>query len=110
MDPARLTRDELEYELNVRGHENLESVSVREMRKSLAKFLKTETLGSLPALSTLDSDQELATCTSKCEEIRILAEQITNSSQINEYRQFTTKLSHLLGRLTRLKASDTDMS
>ncbi|GLV23805.1 hypothetical protein CBL_21349, partial [Carabus blaptoides fortunei] len=90
MDPVRLARDELEYELNVRGHENLESVPVSEMRKTLGRALKSEKLGSLPGLSTLDSDQELATCTSKCEEIRILANLITGSNQTNEYKKLKT--------------------
>ncbi|GLV33212.1 hypothetical protein CBL_08380 [Carabus blaptoides fortunei] len=109
MDPVRLARDELEYELNVRGNENLESVQVSEMRKTLSWALKSEKLGSLPALSTLDSNQELTTCTSKCEEIRILANLIFGSNQTNEYKKFITELAHIFGRLAKLKTSDAAM-
>lgn len=88
MDSLRLVRDELEYELRVRGYENLSSVSVADMRKTLYKDLKTEKVGELKCTVELDADTELTICSNKFRELQTLAEQITSPTHINEYKKF----------------------
>ncbi|GLV40951.1 hypothetical protein CBL_08525 [Carabus blaptoides fortunei] len=112
MDPFCLARDELEYELSIRSHANLESVSAMEMRNTLTKLLKSEPFATVvnPGSDLLDMTSELTICMRKTTELQDLASEISGNTQANEGKKFFSKLSHILGRLSRITAETDDIS
>ncbi|GLV37956.1 hypothetical protein CBL_06342 [Carabus blaptoides fortunei] len=111
MDPARLSRDELEYELEVRGFPKLEMATALEMRETLSKLLKDEKIGTLldRREAAFDRDADLTICTRKTVELQALASDITGSLQSSTAKRFFARLSHLLGRLARLTSEANDI-
>ncbi|GLV33394.1 hypothetical protein CBL_20139 [Carabus blaptoides fortunei] len=100
MDPFQLARDELEYELSVRGYTKFEMVTALEMKRMLAKTLKSEKFGTIVNNPTeeIDCPGELNICTRKVVEIQSMAESV-DSLESTDGRRFFAKLSHVLGRL-----------
>ncbi|GLV46520.1 hypothetical protein CBL_21422, partial [Carabus blaptoides fortunei] len=81
------------------------------MRKALSQNLKTEQLGELKSLGgDIDVNAELKVCTGKLIEIEKLAESIRDVTQVHEYETFATKVSHILGRIARIKAESQEVS
>lgn len=101
MDPNYLCREELEYELTVRGRANLDACSVRKLRDTLSEILSTETKNDLPTADSFKPEpmSEIEFCTGQVELLR----EISNKDYLD------TKLNHLLGRLARVKIEDTHL-
>ncbi|GLV46235.1 hypothetical protein CBL_10771 [Carabus blaptoides fortunei] len=103
MDPLRLTREELEYELRVRGYADVTSVSIAAMRKAVSQDLKTEQLGELKSLGgDIDVNAELKV---DCRIARIKAESqevLTYYARAYKHwkRQYYTESRHRLRRTT----------
>lgn len=103
MDYTRLTRDEVEYELLIRGVTDIETVS--EMKKTLAALLRIEKKEKSRGPTSYDGDvkEELEVCQVKLRELR---DKIRNYSGIertdSEYKRIEARLSHLVRRLKRI--------
>lgn len=106
IEPDRLIKEELEYEISLRGLKPEGSVS--ELIKILRGLLKLESEGqSFKECYKFDVKTELDICSTKIGEIEIyLKEPFSSSMQ----RKIRTKLSHLMGRLERIKLSDDETS
>ncbi|GLV33546.1 hypothetical protein CBL_20269, partial [Carabus blaptoides fortunei] len=111
MDPFRLARDELEYELSVRDYINLESYTALDMKKMLAKIIKSEKFGTFVNNPTeqIDCPTELTICTRKVVELQALSE-LVDSIESNDGRRFFAKTSHVLGRLARITSETEDVN
>lgn len=110
MDPERLLRDELVYELRLRGYDNLEGETVRSMRRQLGDLLRTEGFGAARALPPgieLNVVEEIEVCTTKIEDLEkyLLTYRGLHRSDM---RHVETKLKHLYGRLERLKLGEAE--
>lgn len=110
MDAQKLTRDELVYELRVRGYDSLATETVKSMRKQLSSILKTEEFGA----QCRGDDQlqpkpveEISTCTEKVEQLEayVLSYVGLDRSPAN---YIEAKLRHLYGRLQRVKVDDSE--
>lgn len=104
IEPDRLIKEELEYEIALRGLKPEGSVS--ELIKMLRGLLKLESEGqSFKEFYNFDAKVELDICSAKVDEIEVyLKEPFSGSMQ----RKIRTKLSHLLGRVERIKPSEQD--
>lgn len=105
MDLYRLTRDELEYELEVRGFVNVATETNLSMRKKLQDLMRNETFGELVLVDTFQPDivEEIEICNRKVTDLETYINDrdviVANS---NEARVVDTKLHHLFSRLKRL--------
>lgn len=105
MDFSRLLRDELIYELKVRGVENATSETVRSMRSKLKDLTTDEAFGVVPLHESFkpDNTEEVNICNEK---IIALEEFLNDRAQIkqnsHEARYVDAKLRHLYSRLSRL--------
>lgn len=108
MDPCRLTRDELEYEMRVRGIKNISSLSVAEMRKGLTSRLKKETLGTLISepIEPLDSIEEILICTQKIVEMETAMAEAQKPLDSSELKKYGSRVGHLYSRLARVITED----
>lgn len=79
------------------------------MRKTFAKILKDEKLGTLIdcRTATFDRDADLAACTRKTVELQAMAANLSGPLESNDGKKFFSKLSHVFGRLARL-ATESD--
>lgn len=111
MNPNRLLRDEITYELQVRGHTNLNIVTVENMRKILRQHLSEEDIGSLPdeREELLDVKEELQVCTLKLDILEEISSDFHEALDSPTAVRFNTLLTHLLGRLARLKTDDDEI-
>lgn len=105
MDPNRLCRDELLYELKVRGFAH-GSETVVTMRRKLRNLLSKESFGDLVTADSLkaefDVNVEYEVCSKKVSELIDFANKFKGGSETNEAKSIDTKLHHLYGRLQRL--------
>lgn len=110
MDPEKLIKDELVYELKIRGFTNLQGETARSMRRQLAEVLRTEGFG---VLKEPEGDfrpvvlEELGTCTSKVEHLEHYALSYKGLNR-SSASYIDSKLKHLYGRLGRLQVDDTE--
>ncbi|GLV33388.1 hypothetical protein CBL_20134, partial [Carabus blaptoides fortunei] len=111
MDPENLLRDELEYELEVRGYSNLEMTTVVEMRRTLSIILRDEKIGTLVDMRTavFDRDADLTACTRKTVELQNMATDFSGPVESPAAIKFFSKLSHLIGRLTLIRSEADDV-
>lgn len=112
MDPCRLSRDELEYELRVRGVKRTSATVVVELRKALNNYLKNEKLGELVSKpdTPLIAEDELTICTEKINSLRTLVINADSPMEPQEYKRITTKLCHLFSRVARVETNDPDQA
>lgn len=101
----RLSKDELEYELEIRGVSQV--MNVQEMRKKLRSFLKLEKEEKIkrPEISIRDAKQELDNIEIKLGEVIELQKE-GDSTNLNK---IDTKFSHLYSRINRIQTSDADL-
>lgn len=106
LDVDRLTKDELEYELAVRGIED--SGSVDKLRKSLRGVLMLERSGvAVSSFIQLDAKKELTVCDQKIVEIRdILGAFTATASQI---KKIEGKFAHVFARIDRIATEDDEL-
>lgn len=105
MNVDRLNRDELEYELKVRGIS--ESGNVDKLRKTLRGVLLLEKSGSsVSSYIALDVKNELTVCEQKLNEISTLLGTFTLSSSDSDFIKTETKFAHLFARVDRIQTDD----
>lgn len=98
MDVSCLKKDELEYELLIRGISDVKKIEL--MRRRLQTLLEMERAGKLmpPAqFNPKDASGELRICTEKLEQIK---------TEDPDWDRSDTLLQHLVNRLTRLTVED----
>lgn len=101
----RLDKDELEYELKIRG---IQLGIVDEMRSRLSAALRLEQTGDsfkYPAYSfTFDEDATAASV--KCQDIKVSLDQLVPGPASSLTIKLDTKFAHLLGRLDNMDPGD----
>ncbi|KAJ8972264.1 hypothetical protein NQ317_006532 [Molorchus minor] len=110
MDPAKLNKDELLYELHVRGFEEVRGETAASMRRKLGEVLANDAFGQLIVSETFQPVvlEEIKVVLNKIESLEgiVTAKPIAEGSDI--VILVGTKLKHLTGRLQRLKIQDTE--
>lgn len=103
IDVDRLSKNELQYELSIRGISETGTVEV--LRRCLRSLLSLEKSGATVHSSVvLDSQTEITTCNDKIKE---LADNIaTFSGSESQTRKIETKISHLIARIDRIPDQD----
>lgn len=104
----RLSKDELTYELGVRGIRKTEPVE--QMRKCLRNILRLEKKGkplSYPPYS-LDIDEEIAIISAKIIEIGDAIIAFVGDKKSSDYDKLLTRIHHVLGRANRIQTADRD--
>lgn len=106
VDVDRYSKDELEYELRIRGMS--EVGNSEQLRKSLRGALGLEKAGqSFHCTVNLDAKNELVVCEQKLSE---LSELVTVFSGTNsQIRKIETKLNHVFGRIDRVETDDMEL-
>uniref|UniRef100_T1I834 Uncharacterized protein n=1 Tax=Rhodnius prolixus TaxID=13249 RepID=T1I834_RHOPR len=105
MDLYRLLKDELAYELVIRGISG--EGTVPDLRKRLVKALQSKVPPSGRLFSTLPAIQEVAVCCRKVEAIKEQTEVIAEDDP-NELKRLNTRLLHVKLRLERITELDGD--
>lgn len=102
MEVNRLLSDELAYELLIRGA--VTDGTVEDKRQRLRMFMRLERLGSLPTVSAVlvEPGSEIEICHRKVVELDEALEAFDHSNAANEHARLQTRLSHVLGRLSRV--------
>ncbi|CAH1393108.1 unnamed protein product [Nezara viridula] len=105
MNVERLFKEELEYELKIRGITGINTVD--EMRKKLRTILKLETTGKyVPPVVELPSASELLVCEEKLTIIGKKIFSISPTSSADEIDKIDTGLLHLINRLNQITTTD----
>lgn len=111
MEIIRLSRDELQYELSIRGNINIGNLSLAALRKKLTPLLQNE--GSEVGTLDIQGDNlatELETCVLKIGEIHLLVSCFDGRRFSNASKKIETKISHVMGRLCRIPSDgDADL-
>lgn len=105
MDVYRLLKDELSYELFIRGLQG--EGTVAELRKRLANALGSNVLPVERIFSALSPKEELTFCGKKLNELKQQAE-IVEESDANEIKRLKTRLLHVEERLNRIMKVEKD--
>ncbi|KAL1124332.1 hypothetical protein AAG570_002100 [Ranatra chinensis] len=108
LEVNRLTREELEYELECRGVTQRKSVG--DMRAMLRQFVKLEAQGKVIVTSPgtrRDPATELEVCKNKREELNKLLD--AYSGEKSQERKKDTGFTHLLNRVERIAPPDVEM-
>lgn len=102
MDVDRLNKDELIYELRIRGL--AEDASVDEMRRKLRPRIRLEREGkaSLPLVETT-SPKELEVCQIKVDNLEAKITALEATSTEGELRKIDTGLQHVTNRINRVR-------
>lgn len=103
MDPQYLGREELEYELQVRGYTEFGPESVRSLRRMLSRKLEKEAFGTLEchASFTPDVNQEILAC-NQVVTLETFIDQFDGDHNSAAANYMFTVLQRLNGRLRRL--------
>lgn len=106
MDPGRLTRDELMYELKVRGVKRIIGTSVASMRNRLRELLKEEHFAEFSVAEGvgLEVTSELGCCHDKVFALRQDVTRFLGSRAHPQYSRIVSCVSHVLGRISRITA------
>lgn len=106
MEVNRLLGDELSYEIAIRGL-NVEG-PVTEKRAVLRGLLRCERSGQTVSIcvDTLEPDSELEICGTKLLELSGDIDNFDVNNKVNEYKRIYSRLLHVNGRLSRIKASN----
>lgn len=108
MEVNRLLKDELAYELYIRGLPRNPSASVNDLRKSLREILikEKETPDNLiRGHIDLVVEDEIRICKAKCSELEQAIENFDPENSKNEYKRIGTRLQHLASRIDRIPVS-----
>ncbi|KAJ8939507.1 hypothetical protein NQ314_011113 [Rhamnusium bicolor] len=108
IDPGRLNKEELTYELKIRGLENVGTME--QMRSTLRRMLKLERSGdslTYPDYS-LDYNEEVKNTEDKIKEIEDLIKNLNTGGDSGQYKKIVAKATHVLMRVDRIKATDDD--
>lgn len=109
MEVNRLLKDELLYELHIRGVSGNRDITVAELRQNLRDILRTER-NNRQSLILLDIEiifkDEMELCKVKLSEVEQAIENFDNENAENDYRRINTRLQHLIGRVNRITGSN----
>lgn len=101
IEPDRLLKEELEYEISLRGVQP--QGTVKDLVKTLRELLKFEADGvSFKIDNKFKSDSELKICLDKIKDIEVLLKETFTQSLI---RKLKTRLTHLVTRVQRIEPS-----
>lgn len=104
LDVDRLVKDELEFELQVRGI-NDPTLKVDDMRKCLRSCLALEKAGKVVhSVTALDPVKELTSCEGKLQDIQEVLSTFTGS--VGQTKKVETKFAHIAGRLERVDSKE----
>lgn len=105
----RLEKEELTYELTIRGASITGGTTVEDMRKMLRSYIKLEKSGTEIAYPKypFTFEQDVEYITSKCEEIKTLIQDFADSDTSSQFLKIMSKLAHTFGRTQRM-TSDRD--
>ncbi|KAJ8966842.1 hypothetical protein NQ314_003276, partial [Rhamnusium bicolor] len=108
MDPQYLKRDELEYELSVRGITEFGAETLRSMRRLLKDKQKNEGFGKIACHNSFDPEigKEIDICNKKVVDLERLLETFQGGAESEEAKYIFSVLQHLYGRLNRLHIDD----
>lgn len=102
-----LNKEELEYELEIRGVTNTENTTNKDMIRILRGLLMNETENTKILLEcSRPVNEELTECSKKLEAVKALLVPITSLAQ---QRRLETKLVHIINRLERITTNDEEM-
>lgn len=102
MEVYRLLSDELSFELEIRGISSGDG-TVREKRRLLKDAFRLEREGKLVVTAEID-DLCLPICKAKLEELSGRIQDFDLENRDNEYKSIKTRLLHVQGRLSRIRA------
>lgn len=101
----KLLRNELEYEVKIRGIEP--SGTVDSLRKCLRSLMHLENSGNVMHSSfEQDTEGEIQSCTEKLTELKLLIDAFSGSS--SHVSKIETKIAHLTGRINRLSEKSSE--
>ena len=108
MDPHHLKRDELEYELSVRGILEFGAETLRSMRRLLKEKQKNEAFGVIISHESFNPDieKEIDVCNKKVVELEKCLDNFQGGADTEEAKFIFSILQHLYGRLNRLQIDD----
>lgn len=103
----RLEKDELEYELKIRG---IGVSTVDEMRQRLSLALRYEKSGDSLKYPPypFKFEEDFDAIEKKFEEVRNLIDVLDNGKSSNEAVKLRTKVNHVLGRIDNMNTDDAD--
>lgn len=104
----RLSKDELEYELKIRGFEDVGTVD--KMRSCLRNVLKLERSGqslTYPAYA-LNCDEEFKIVEDKIKEIVSSIEIFEGDDKTTAYKKISSKIAHVMKRIDRTNPTESD--
>ncbi|KAF5283034.1 hypothetical protein FQA39_LY04905 [Lamprigera yunnana] len=104
MDVYRLVRDELQYELIVRGIDGGTAGTVLSMRKILRDLISKENVGVLVTADSFkpDIDNGISICLLKVNELQDMLGKVQEFSELVALR-IEARLHHIIARINRLK-------
>lgn len=100
MSANHLRKDEVAYELRIRGVDFAGTAD--ELRKRLNQCLSTNTLVKETVVNQLDVDEELEKCKEKYEDIVSLVDEYDGKGKDSEYQRISARLYHLYRRIERI--------
>lgn len=108
MDVYYLKRDELEYELLVRGISEFGAETLRSMRQLLKDKQKKEVFGKIVCHESFNPniEEEINICNTKVVELEKLVDTFQGEAESEEAKFIFSILQHLYGRLNRLQVDD----
>ncbi|XP_074033256.1 uncharacterized protein [Leptinotarsa decemlineata] len=103
MDICRLTKDELIYELNVRGLGEGGSLTVTDLRKALrnALALETTSLAIKNPAYPYQFAQDSTAVLSGIDTVKTSLGDFSGTEKDNKYKSIISRIAHLLGRVNR---------
>lgn len=101
-----LTREELMYELKLRGNTNLDSMTIRQLRETLTSLVACDINLDFPGV-ILDITSEIEICEAKISELSSRISVFEGSIQSALYDELDHRVLHLLNRVRRLVARAT---
>lgn len=106
IDVNYLSKEDLEYELAIRGFH--EECSVEEMRSCLRRLLKLEREGKLIARSPrpINEEEEISTVERRIKDLKILLQDASSDKLQKIHRKVDATVTHLLNRATRIESTD----
>lgn len=97
---ARLRKDELQYELRIRGISA--DGDANELRNRFSQCLSGDTQIVSEMVNSLNATSELDICEEKVLDLESLVEAYEGNGKDNEFRRISTRLQHVKSRVERL--------
>lgn len=104
----RLEKEELTYELTIRGASNGGGTTVEDMRKMLRAYIRLERSGTEVTYPKypFTFEQDIEYITNKCEEIKALISDFADFDTSPQFLKILSKLVHTFGRAQRMTSEE----